>query len=231
MPSSRPTPRRSLIGNVAFALALSAAVAGCRERQPKPLIEHVAVVRCERGAERATSAKTLDEAMSILYRACSDIHAQKLCADAFVSASTAPLGEQMKVAADGCTKAYCTMLGGDRHEICRADFQATPNGLMRAWPPFHEAIIQHDARGLAPRINNALLSYYMTSQKLSAQAPPAPEKAEDAGAPTKKKSADAGKKSADAGKGTPASPTKSASEKPKPTKDAPEKPKPAPAGP
>jgi hypothetical protein len=156
-------------------MGVSAGTFGCRERQPKPLIEHAAVVRCERGVQHATSQADAAQAHSIYYRACADIHAQPECRQAFIKASKAPPDDQMRIVIQGCTKAYCSTVGTGL-EICQPGFEATPPAILRAWPPFHAAIIKHDAKGLEPRVNNALLAFFLKAQTLpqtAAETPPA----------------------------------------------------------
>jgi hypothetical protein len=178
---------RTRAATVGIALVVTGAmgVGGCRERQAKPLIQHAAVVRCERGVQEAGEQPDIDKATAIYYRACADIHAAPACRDAFLEAAKLPVDKQLNTAIAGCTKAYCQTLGADRFEICKPGFQLTPVGITRAWPPFHAAVIDHDAKGLARRVNNALLTFYIKTQALlKANA----EKAKDA----KEQPADAG---------------------------------------
>jgi hypothetical protein len=148
-------------------------LAGC-ERGDKAHIEPVAVSRCERGIQRATSKNTMKEAMEIYYEECAGIHSEPLCRNAFKTAAHAPLDKQLSTISLGCSRAYCPILGEGAFEICRKGFQASEESLARAWPPFHGAVVAREAGGMNQRVNNALLRLYVHTRSLASAEADAP---------------------------------------------------------
>jgi hypothetical protein len=98
---------------------------------------------------------------------------------------------------EGCRAAYCPSFPNQELEACKPDFKPAGANILRAWPPLHEAILERDARGYAPRVSRAMLVFYSrVMQRMGGAAVPvgsagaaAAPAAADGGAPT---AADAG---------------------------------------
>jgi len=151
-------------GACACAAILLFTLGSCRCDGP-PRTELTALERCEHGIDTAIAQQTLNAGMRIYYTECAGIHAEPACRKAFHAAASAPVDRALVVASDGCRKAYCPILESASLEICKKDFQATPETLLKAWPPLHQAIIAHDMKSMAPRVTVFLLRFYVRSKQ------------------------------------------------------------------
>lgn len=204
--STRGSSRRFF----AFAMVVVATTLlfGACRRGKKPNIDNAAVVACEQGVARAKQEKTVADATRIYYTACAGIHSKAGCKDAWTQAANAPVPEQIKIVADGCRKAYCADIGASQYNICKSDWQSTPQNINRDWPPFHNAVVAQEARGYTQRVTHALLAFYAHVQKLGAPAPadagPDAKEATDAASEDGGDAGDAGDAAAVATDGAPA---------------------------
>jgi hypothetical protein len=171
---------------ISFGAVALFAVVGCRRKEP-PRIELSAVERCERGITNAVSARTQTEGFHMYYAACKDIYAERGCSAAFEAASKAEADRASLITMEGCRKAYCPILDSASLEMCAKTFKMTPENILRDWPPLHEAIIEHDAKDLTPRIQRAQLRFYARTMQPWPKAGEAP--AADAAAPSANPSA------------------------------------------
>lgn len=136
---------------------------GCRKTPPR--IQIGDVERCEAGIERALKQTTAEEGLRIYYVECSGVYAEPACKAAFVKAANLPPEQRTQAVADPCRAAYCPDLEErDELEACGSDFQPSKDSLERSWPGLHNAILKHDARGLAPRLTRMMLGFYTRSK-------------------------------------------------------------------
>ena len=164
---------------VAVSLVLSVGLgsfAGCKREQPQEAqkVNVTAIERCERGIERAILETDTRRAMKTYYGECADIYSEAGCRQAYEAASTAEPSEQMSKVLEGCRAAYCPGFPNKELEACKPDFKPAGVNILRAWPPLHEAILERDARGHAPRVSRAMLVFYSrVMQRMGGAAVPA----------------------------------------------------------
>jgi hypothetical protein len=198
-----------------------AVFAGCKREQPQQETKKINVSeieRCERGIERAVLQTDTRQAMKTYYGECAGIYSEQGCRQAYQAAADAEPAEQMTKVIEGCRAAYCPSFPNQELEACKPDFKAAGGAnALKAWPPLHEAILERDARGYAPRVSRAMLVFYSrVMQRMGGAAVPAGSAgaaapAADGGVPAdphaagsaEPTGADAGiAKTADAGKST-----------------------------
>ena len=194
--------------------------AGCkREQQTETKKINVSEIeRCERGIERAILQTDTRQAMKTYYGECAGIYSEHGCRQAYQAAADAEPAEQMTKVIEGCRAAYCPSFPNQELEACKPDFKPAGANVLKAWPPLHEAILERDARGYAPRVSRAMLVFYsrvmqriggaaVPASSAGAEAAPAGDGsaplAADAAGSAEPSAADAGpaKAAADAGKG------------------------------
>jgi hypothetical protein len=202
---------RSIVaGSLVLSIGLGV-FAACKREQPEGAkIDVTAIERCERGIERAILQTETRQSMKTYYGECAGIYTEQGCRQAYKDAASLDPSQQMAKVLEGCRAAYCPSFPNQDFEACKPDFKPTSlTAIMKAWPPLHEAILERDVRGYAPRVSRAMLVFYSrVMQRMGTMAaPPASgAAAEDGSAPT---AADAGAASeatadagaADAGKG------------------------------
>jgi hypothetical protein len=143
--------------SIVLALCAAALLAGCR-KGPRPRITLADVERCELGVDLA-AAQPAQEAMSTLYRSCSDTFAEVACREAYRDAATVPPERQTPLILLRCANVYCPYFSGQKLAACDPAFVMSPLGAALAWPPLHEAILDRDASGYAPRLRRAFLRH------------------------------------------------------------------------
>jgi hypothetical protein len=162
-----------------------------------------AVERCERGITNALKAPTRTKGAQTYYGACKDLHAEPGCRDAYERASKLDPTAAMVEVAEGCRKAYCSVLKQDSLALCKNTQPLTYEQALKGWGQFHGAVIQHDAKPFSARIEFSLLRFYARWQQPWGDAPSAASSAPSAAPPASGSAAlDA---SAPAGSGVPAS--------------------------
>jgi hypothetical protein len=150
---------------VAAVVLLALAAGSCR-RAEKPRTELVAVERCESGVLRAVEAPTRVEGSRIYHEACKDIYVEPVCREAFGAAAHGDPDQSVVLVGNSCNKAYCRILPNAAElEACRPNFRMTLENALTAWPPLHNAIILHDAKGFSPRVLSALFRFYARGTK------------------------------------------------------------------
>lgn len=153
--------------------------AGCKREQPQQettkKINVSEIERCERGIERAVLQTDTRQAMKTYYGECAGIYSEEGCRKAYQAAADAEPAEQMTKVIEGCRAAYCPSFANQELEACKPDFKATGGAnALKAWPPLHEAILERDARGYAPRVSRAMLVFYSrVMQRMGGAAVPA----------------------------------------------------------
>lgn len=210
--------RSILAGSLVFSVGLGV-FAGCKREQAegeKAKVNVTEIERCERGIERAVMQTDTRQSMKTYYGECAGIYQEQGCRQAYQAAADLDPSQQMSKVLDGCRAAYCPNFANQDLEACKADFKpSSPAVVMKAWPPLHEAILERDVRGYAPRVSRAMLVFYsrvMQRMGGAMAAPPASgaaaadgsaPAAADAGAAGEATAADAGaaNAAADAGKG------------------------------
>jgi len=171
--------RRPLFATGFLALALAAS---CTKSDP-PRVQLADVERCERGVQAAMQQPALEEALATYYRECADVYKEPGCKAAFLAASTAPHEKQLDIIADGCRKSYCPTFADRGLELCQGGNPSNTAALERGWGHLHEAILEHDAKALAPRVSRTMVGFYAFAQKkaldakAAAEAPPPPSAA------------------------------------------------------
>jgi len=118
------------------------------------------IERCERGVERAVLQTDTRQAMKTYYTECSGVYTEAGCKQAYIAAAEVEPSQQMVKVLEGCRAAYCPKFPNQELEACKADFKPTGESIVRSWPPLHEAILERDAKGYAPRVSRAMLVFY-----------------------------------------------------------------------
>ena len=165
---------RRAIRIVAALLAVSVSVVGCKgeEDQSAAASSPLGASRCTRGLARAAKAPTEQEATAIYYEECAELFSQPGCRDGWRAAAKLPAAAQVGQVADACRKAYCPSLKAFSFEICRDDFTATPDTLLKAWPPLFDAIVAKEAGPATQEVSSAMLVLYAHLKQIGPATPP-----------------------------------------------------------
>jgi hypothetical protein len=176
---------------LAVTALVFSACKGEEDRSPSAIAPPGAT-RCVQGIQRAVKASTEKEVSAIYYDECAEMFSQPACRDAYRAAAQAPANLQLSGIAQACRKAYCPSYSAFSFDICRDDFNATPEALAKTWPPLFDAILAREAGPAQPQVTSSMLVLYARLKQLEASAPPPETPSAPSGVPAPPSSASAG---------------------------------------